>query len=350
MSPKKLQNSFREFCKTNKFEINKRQLETVQLLEKFVYPLNNVFNFFFKKDSKLCFYLYGGVGVGKTMIVDYVYDNLKLKKNRQHFNQFMINFHDFCHKKKENSVKEYVNELKKKYEIIYLDEFQVTNIVDAMILGKLFELIFLANIKIIITTNIKPDNLYKEGLQREQFLPFINLIKKKSIQNELVLESDYRLKINDIDQRIFFPLNEKTLFNLNQSFRILTKNFKKEEKIIKTKGRSFTIPNYYCGITRLDFKDLCDQNLGSEDYLNLAKVCKHLFIENIPQFNETNSNQQLRLITLIDILYDRKVNLTVSINSNISNITSSKKHLEIFKRTISRLHEMTLSNNSQSRL
>ena len=96
MSPKKLQNSFREFCKTNKFEINKRQLETVQLLEKFVYPLNNVFNFFFKKDSKLCFYLYGGVGVGKTMIVDYVYDNLKLKKNRQHFNQFMINFHKFC--------------------------------------------------------------------------------------------------------------------------------------------------------------------------------------------------------------------------------------------------------------
>ena len=104
----------------------------------------------------------------------------------------------------------FVKNLKKKYELIYLDEFQVTNIVDAMILGKLFEEIFSENIKIIITTNIKLDDLYKDGLQREQFLPFIAVIKANSVQQELLIQDDYRIKSIDQLQRIFYPLNEYT--------------------------------------------------------------------------------------------------------------------------------------------
>ena len=338
-----LQNSFREFCNSNKFEINKKQIEVVKSLEDFLNTKKKLINFFSKTD-KHCFYLYGNVGIGKTMIVNQVYEQVKAKKMKAHFNEFMINFHDFRHKKnEENLITKFVNNLKKKFDLIFLDEFQVTNIVDAMILGKLFERIFKENIKIIITTNTKLFELYKDGLQREQFIPFIELIKKNSVQKELFLEDDYRTQIQDKNQRIFFPLNAKTLFNINQNFRIFTKNLKKEEKEINTKGRVFKIINFYQGVARFNFNQLCDQNLGAEDYLNLSQICKHVFIEEIPNFNEFNSNQQLRFITLIDIFYEKKISLTISLNCTLEKLGTSKKHLKIFKRTLSRLYEMTLS-------
>ena len=171
-----LQDSFKEFCKKNKFEINEQQSEIIVLLAKFLNHKETFLSRLFKKREKLCFYLYGKVGVGKTMLLNFVYDRLEIKKHRQHFNEFMINFHDFRHKKKnKNSISDYVKKLKKKYDLIYLDEFQVTNIVDAMILGKLFEVVFEENIKIIITTNTKLNDLYRGGLQRDQFLPFISI-------------------------------------------------------------------------------------------------------------------------------------------------------------------------------
>jgi cell division protein ZapE len=213
-----------------------------------------------------------------------------------------------------------------------------------MILGKLFEVVFLENIKIIITTNIKLNDLYKDGLQREQFLPFIRIIKKYSIQKELSLKDDYRQTNEGKFKRIFYPLNEKISFKLNQSFRELTRDKKKEEKIILTKGRNFKIDNFFSGISRFKFNDLCDVNLGAEDYINIAEVCKHIFIEEVPIFNDENSNQQLRFITLIDIFYEKKIALTLSLANNISNLNSSKKHSETFKRTLSRLYEMTNYN------
>ena len=281
------------------------------------------------------------------MIVSQVYKQVKIKKMKTHFNEFMVNFHDFRHKKsEENSIIKFVKNLKKKFDLIFFDEFQITNIVDAMILGKLFERIFKENIKIIITTNTKLVDLYKDGLQREQFIPFIELIKKNSVQKVLFLEDDYRTQMQDKNQRIFYPLNEKTSFNLNQNFRIFTKNLKKEEKEIYTKGRVFKIINFYQGVVRFNFNQLCDQNLGAEDYLNLSQICKHVFIEEIPNFNEFNSNQQLRFITLIDIFYEKKISLTVSLNCALDKLGTSKKHSNIFRRTLSRLHEMTLSKKS----
>ena len=341
-----LQNSFREFCHNNKYEINNKQIEIVKSLENFLNTKKKLINFFPQVD-KYCFYLFGNVGVGKTMIVNQVYEQVKIKKMKAHFNEFMINFHDFRHKEnKENSITKFVKNLKNKFDLIYLDEFQVTNIVDAMILGKLFERIFKENIKIIITTNTKLSELYKDGLQREQFIPFIELIRKNSLQKELFLEDDYRIQTEDKKQRIFYPLNEKTLFNINQYFRKLTKNYKKEEKLINTKGRTFKINNYYQGVARFNFKELCDQNTGAEDYLNLSQICKHVFIEEVPNFDEFNSNQQLRFITLIDIFYEKKIKLTLSLNCEFDKLGTSKKHSEIFKRTISRLYEMTLSKKS----
>ena len=339
-----LQDSFEEFCRQNKFEINSQQKEIIYLLEKFLIHKETFLSSFFQKKEKFCFYLYGNVGVGKTMLLNFVYDRLEMKKQRQHFNEFMISFHDFRHEKKDDStIKTFVKKIKEKYDLLYLDEFQVTNIVDAMILGKLFEIIFEEKIKIIITTNTKLNDLYKDGLQREQFLPFIKIIENFSIQKELLIENDYRTKNDEKYKEIFSPLNEKTSFRINQRFREFTRNKVKEKKIVKTKGRDFVIENFYSGVARFKFKDLCDKNLGAEDYINIANSCNHIFIEEIPKFNDENSNQQLRFITLIDIFYEKKIRLTLSFEENFEDLSSSNKHSEIFKRTLSRLFEMTKS-------
>ena len=339
-----LESSFKSFCELNKFEVNAQQIEIIDLLDKFINQKETFFSKLFKKRKKLCFYLYGKVGVGKTMLLDFVYDKLRIKKYRQHFNEFMINFHDFRHEKKDNNtIRDFVKKLKKNYDLIYLDEFQVSNIVDAMILGKLFEVIFEENIRIIITTNVKLDELYKDGLQRDQFLPFISIIENFSIQKKLQIKDDYRIKYNGKPQEIFFPLNANTSFKMNQKFREFTRNKKIESKIITTKGRNFEIENFYSGVARFKFKDLCEKNLGAEDYINIANICHHIFIEEIPIFNDENSNQQLRFITLIDILYEKKIRLTLSLKENLDNLGSSKKHFTIFKRTVSRIYEMTKS-------
>ena len=209
-----------------------------------------------------------------------------------------------------------------------------------MILGKLFEIIFSENIKVIITTNTKLNDLYKDGLQRDQFLPFISIINRNSIQKELLLDDDYRLLMKNKFKRIFYPLNETTSFKINQIFRELTRNKLKEKKIVTTKGRRFNIDNYFSGVSRFKFNDLCNVNIGAEDYVNIASVCKHILIEEVPIFTDQNSNQQLRFITLIDIFYEKKISLTLSLQINLKKIGSSKKHFEAFKRTLSRLNEM----------
>ena len=339
-----LQDSFKEFCKINKLEVNAQQVKIINSLEKFLDNRETILSRFIKKKEKLCFYLYGEVGVGKTMLLNFAFDKLNIRKYRQHFNEFMINFHNFRHEKKDsNTITAFVKELKKKYDLIYLDEFQVTNIVDAMILGKLFEVIFEEKIKIIITTNTKLHDLYKDGLQRDQFLSFISIIENFSLQKELQIKDDYRTKNNKNLQQIFFPLNEKTSFRINQKFREFTRNINKESKIVTTKGRNFVINNFYSGIARFKFKDLCDNNLGAEDYINISNLCEHIFIEEIPKFNNENSNQQLRFITMIDIFYEKKIRLVLSIEENLNNLSSSNKHSEVFKRTISRMFEMTKS-------
>lgn len=339
-----LQDSFKEFCKINKLEVNAQQVKIINSLEKFLNNRETILSRFIKRQERLCFYLHGAVGVGKTMLLNFAFDKLNIRKYRQHFNEFMINFHNFRHEKKDDkSITAFVKELKKKYDLIYLDEFQVTNIVDAMILGKLFEVIFEEKIKIIITTNIKLHDLYKDGLQRDQFLPFISIIENFSLQKELQIKDDYRTKNNKNLQQIFFPLNEKTSFRINQKFREFTRNINKESKIVTTKGRNFVINNFYSGIARFKFKDLCDNNLGAEDYINISNLCEHIFIEEIPKFNNENSNQQLRFITMIDIFYEKKIRLVLSIEENLNNLSSSNKHSEVFKRTISRMFEMTKS-------
>ena len=224
---KNLEEKFKLFCNSKNLNLNQNQILTVNKLQDF-YESNfnlSIFNFFKKREIKKAFYLHGSVGVGKTMILDFFYKLISQKKLRLHFNEFMLNFHDFVHENKnkgdENIIDLFVKNLKSKASLIYFDEFQVTNIVDAMILGKLFDKIFSENINIIITSNIMISDLYKDGLQRDQFKPFINIMQKRTIEHELVIEDDYRKTKDNKNDRFFFPLNNETNFKMNKYFRII---------------------------------------------------------------------------------------------------------------------------------
>ena len=347
-----LQKFFISHCDIQQLEVNSNQIEIVKKLEQY-YKENFQSYFsklFSKKSSKKCFYLYGDVGVGKTMILNFFFEHLKEKKLRLHFNEFMLNFHNFVHEKKEkeeeNIINHFVKNLKLKASLIYFDEFQVTNIVDAMILGKLFDQIFKENIKIIVTSNTKIDELYKDGLQRDQFKPFIEIMEQESIECELKIEDDYRKSSNNQKQRYFYPLNQETNFKINKFFRTITKNKKHSLKIINIKGRDFKIENFYEGVVRFNFNELCAQNLGAEDYLEIIKNCKFIVIDQIPQFNDINSNQQQRFITLLDIIYDKNIPISVTANQSLDKFASSKLLEKPFKRTISRLYELTSMENN----
>ena len=344
---KKLEEKFRLHCNARNLELNPNQIFVIKKLENY-YKDNfrsSIFSFFSKQVSKKSFYLCGDVGVGKTMVLDFFFNLLDQKKQRLHFNEFMLNFHNFVHENKnnneENVVSIFVKDLKSKFSLIFLDEFQVTNIVDAMILGKLFQEIFSQNIKVIVTSNTKISELYKDGLQRDQFKPFINIMLEKSIEHELIIDDDYRKTKENQKQRYFYPLNQETNFKLNKFFRTITKDKRFQTKSIIIKGRKFEFKNFFDGVSRFNFSDLCDQNLAGEDYLEITKICEFMVIEKIPQFNNINVNQQLRFITLIDIIYDRYIPIAITVDHSLDKFTSSKSLQKEFKRTISRLYELT---------
>ena len=344
---KNFEEKFKLYCNSENLEINQNQIIVIKKLQDYFNKnfKKSFFNFLSKQDSKKAFYIFGDVGVGKTMILDFFYNSLNEKKKRNHFNEFMLNFHNFAHDKKdkgdENIIDLFVKNLKSKFSLIYFDEFQVTNIVDAMILGKLFQKIFDENLKIIVTSNTKISELYKDGLQRDQFKPFIKIMEKNSIEHELIISDDYRKTSENKQQRYFFPLNQETNFRINKFSRIITKNKNLSSESLEIKGRIFEIKKFYEGISRFNFQELCNKNLGAEDYLEISKKSKFIIIEEIPSFNDINSNQQQRFITLIDIIYDRNISIAVTAEKSLEKLTSSSSLEKPFKRTISRLYELT---------
>ena len=239
---------------------------------------------------------------------------------------------------------EVVKDLNKKTEIIYFDEFQVTNIVDAMILGKLFKIIFEAKIKVIFSSNIKINDLYKDGLQRDQFIPFIKILENNSYEKELSIKEDYRSSNNISLERFLYPIDKSSNFKFNKFFRKITKNKNKTLKTLEIKGRKIVLENFYDKVAKFEFEELCNKNLGSEDYIKIAESCEFIFIKNLPDFNDDNSNQQQRFITLIDIIYEKKIPLMITSQVDLNLIKSSKNIAEPFKRTVSRLYELTSIN------
>ncbi len=165
--------------------------------------------------------------------------------------------------------------------------------------------------------------------------------KKNAINYELKIEDDYRKSKENQKQRFFFPLNQETNFKINKFFRILTKEKKNSPMNLNIKGRDFTIQNFYEGICRFSFDELCNRNLGAEDYLEIVKNSKFIVIEEIPLFSNNNSDQQQRFITLLDIIHDKDIPLATTAAQSLENFTSSKSLKAPFERTISRLYDLT---------
>ncbi len=343
-----LNNSFINFCKKEEYEINENQINIIKKLSEF-YNLNFkqslIKKIFKEKNSKLGFYLVGDVGVGKTMILNFFFNSLNETKIRLHFNEFMIKFHEYVHKNKkkgrDNSLEKFVKELSSKTNLIYFDEFQVTNIVDAMILGKLFEKIFENKVRVIFSSNTNMKDLYKNGLQREQFIPFIKILERNCSEIELKIEEDYRTSKNIILDRFLSPINKSSNFKFNKFFRQMTKNKEKTNKMLDIKGRKLIIENFYDRVIKFTFDEICNKNLGSEDYIEIAQISDLIFIDNLPNFNENNSNQQQRFITFIDIIYEKKIPLMIKSEVDLNSLCSASSLKKSFKRTVSRLHEMT---------
>ena len=348
MNLKKL---FINHCEDHQYEINQNQLDIINYL-RIYYKENFTLSFFTKflkkEKNKLGFYLVGDVGVGKTMILNFFFNKLEEKKLRLHFNEFMIKFHDFVfqNKNKENAIEIFVKNLKEDAQIIYFDEFQVTNIVDAMILGKLFKIIFEKKIKVIFSSNININDLYKDGLQRDQFIPFIKILENNCYEKELEIKEDYRSSNNINLERFLSPIDKSSNFKFNKFFRKITKNKDKTLKVLEIKGRKIVLENFYDKIAKFDFEELCNRNLGSEDYIKIAETCEFIFIKNLTNFNDNNSNQQQRFITLIDIIYEKKIPLMITSQVDLNLIKSSSSMTEAFKRTVSRLYELTSMNYS----
>ena len=343
--------AFKKFSKEQALKKNIYQQDLIKIFEALTEQLRPSFlkaviSMFGNKKFK-GFYLYGDVGVGKTMMVNFFLQYLSKKRVlKTHFNKFMVDIHNKLHKlkKERNVLPKIVKNFKKDFDIIFFDEFQITNIADAMILGKLFEEFFNNGIFIITTSNLRPDSLYLNGLQRDQFIPYIELIKNNMLVYSLDSEKDYRGLYLSKKNKFFPSKNSQYKKLFNQVLFDLMKGKQFHTKIIEVKSRKITIDNYVSGIAKFDFKDLCFNAYSSEDYIEICKVIKIFCVENIPNFTDNLINEQYRFINLIDIIYDNELSLVATADNDINEITSSIKLIKVFKRTLSRLNELTASN------
>ncbi|KIE05491.1 AFG1-like ATPase [Candidatus Jidaibacter acanthamoeba] len=305
-----------------------------------------------KEEKKKGIYIYGDVGRGKSMIMDLFYNSLNLKnKQRIHFHQFMLDFHNALHKYREeiqsisNSDDQVImlaKQIAKKATVICLDELQVNNIADAMIVDRLFTAIIGEGTFIVITSNRHPEELFKDGLQRERFVPFIDLIKQNFLIFHLNNFKDYRLdKLTCLDKLFFSPLNQETKDRINEIIGTITGNKKLERKeLFIEDNKILKLERTYGNIAVFTFNELCLMPLGAIDYFKIAQNFNTLVIEDIPELTNDNHNEALRFITLIDCLYENHTRLICSAANPIEKMYNGTRNRFEFGRTISRLTEM----------
>ena len=303
---------------------------------------SDIFNFF-KKDELLGLYIWGGVGRGKTYLMDLFFFYLSIdRKVRFHFHHFMKLIHSKLkeHSGKKDPLKIIAKWLSKRYIIICLDEFFVTDIGDAMTLSKLFSYIFECNIFLVITSNIIPKKLYKGGLQRQKFLSAIYLIEKYLKIINIDGEIDYRLINLEKEDIFLLPLNFTTFKSFKRLFFNLSKFPPKRKVLIEIFGRKILALYISGSNVWFDFNIICGRGRSQLDYIEIASSFTMVFLSGVKRMSSKNDDKAKRFILLIDEFYDKKINLIMSLECNINDLYSGEILKFDFKRTVSRLNEM----------
>lgn len=290
-------------------------------------------------------YIYGGVGRGKTMIMKGFYEELPDPKLFVHYQNFMKSIHEDIHHSKHSEMKDVLlnvaKRISKNHKYICIDEFEVNDIADAMIIARLFEVLINYGVGIAITSNKKPEDLYKNGLQREQFLPFIDTLKRAFIIFELDTNHDYRLdKIDSLEERVLFPISKEVLKKIQNVKNNLTDGERYIPRKLEVFGRELLLPKAHKSVLVTNFDDICRKNLSFNDFIAIAKNFNTIIMENVPIINEDETDTVIRFINFIDNVYFHKVLLFVSLIDEPAKIYVKGKRLSEFQRTISRLYEI----------
>jgi cell division protein ZapE len=298
-------------------------------------------------------YLYGEVGRGKTMLMDLFFQACPVaRKRRAHFHEFMANVHERVHiyrqKLKRGEVKgddpiaPVAAAIAEESWLLCFDEFHVTDIADAMILGRLFTRLFEHGVVVIATSNVAPDDLYRDGLNRALFLPFIELLRERMTVVRIDARTDFRLEKLADTPVWHVPADAAADAAMDQAWRRLTGGHPGAAHEVISKGRAIHVPRVARGVARFSFADLCERPLGALDYLKLAHEFHTLLIDHIPVMDFPRRNEAKRFITLIDTLYDQAVKLVASAEAEPDALYRASEGLEAieFKRTASRLFEM----------
>lgn len=288
-------------------------------------------------------YLWGGVGSGKSMIMDLFVETLEVPARRVHFHAFMQEMQAGIHKLRsegrDDPIKPVAKSVSESVRVLAFDEMQITDIADAMIVGRLFEELFAAGCVVVTTSNRVPDDLYKDGLNRQLFLPFIALIQDRLVIHELSSDRDHRQDRLAGEQVYFSPADATARAAIDHIWTELSHG-REETLTLRVKGREVTLPRYHNGVARATFYDLCGRPLGPADYLALADAVRVLVIEDIPRLSRDNFNEARRFVTLIDALYEAKTRLIASAADRPEMLYVEGTGSFEFERTASRLREM----------
>ncbi len=290
-------------------------------------------------------YIWGEVGVGKTFMMDLFYDSISGNyKKRYHFHEFMELIHRMLKKKanQQSPLKLVSKSLLKNTDILFLDEFYVSDITDAMLLDRLLESLFNDNIILVATSNSHPNELYKNGLQRDRFLNAISLLEGNLVVKKLNGKKDYRLQaFNEEGVTAKRTLNNKSLHKL---FERLTTTDKTTSHEVDLNGRKIELQGCAQGVAWFTFNQICDSNRSTSEYIDLARRFHTVLIENIPSMDDNANDAARRFINLVDELYEKNVNFIASSKFQVAQYYTGNRLSELFKRTESRLLEMLTTN------
>ena len=288
-------------------------------------------------------YLWGGVGRGKTYIVDAFFESLPFhEKERIHFHRFMQMIHNELKQLKdiENPLQQVASNYANNIRVLCFDEFHVTDITDAMLLGGLLKTLFERGLVLVTTSNEAPDQLYRDGLQRDRFLPAITLIREYTHVVNLDSGIDYRLRYLDKAEIYHTPADEKAESLLQDNFTHIAPDAGRDEISIEIEGRTIRTVCRADGVVWFDFPDICDGPRGPADYIEIARQYQTVLISNVPVFTDFDNDRATRFMMLVDEFYDRNVKLIVSAAAYPQQLYAGTRLTKVFQRTISRLQEM----------